>query len=188
MTAHEIDRAAKRLGELRSQMLEDAVLAVACFGLALAATWYRPSLAVPLTIGAMAMTVLACRAFVRRSFLVEDIAADRDADRIPAVHDFCLRAASIQHRRETARILRGAVVGSTGRTAERMELAGPDLVVLIAALENEGIEWDPQTVVALDQWIADPEGSFRDVSIPAVEMRSRVRSVLAGLSVSRGTQ
>jgi len=188
MTAHEIDGAAKRLGDLRNQTVEDSVLAALSFGLALAATWYRPSLAIPLTAGAMVMTALACRAFVKRFWLVEELAVDGDAYRIPAVHDFALRTASLQHRREIARIVRGALVGSTGEIAERMELAGPDLVLLIAALENETVAWDPQTVVTLDQWLADPEGSFRDVSVPAVEMRSRVRSILAGLGSVQAPQ
>jgi len=188
MTAHEIDGAARRLGELRSQTLEDAVLAAACFGLALGATWYRPSLAIPLTVGAMVMAVLACRAFVKRFWLVEELAVDRDAYRIPAVHDFGLRTASLEHRREIAQTVRRALVGSAGEAAERMEVAGPDLVLLIAALENEKVDWEPQAVVALDQWLADPAGSFRDPSLPAVEMRSRVRSVLAGLGSARAAQ
>jgi len=96
ITAHEVDRAAKQLGELKSQTVEDAVLAVVSFGLALAASWYLPSLAIPLTVGAMVMTILAGRAFVKRFWLIEDLAADDDAYRIPAVHDYVMRSVLVR--------------------------------------------------------------------------------------------
>lgn len=155
--------------------MEDSVLAATAFGLALAATQYRPSLAMPLTLGAIAMVFLAGRAFVRRFLLVDELAADLDTYGIPAVKDFGLRAVSIEHRRVVACTVRAALVD------ERLETAWPELEQLIRALENESVEWEPQVVVALDHWLADPDGSFRDPATRAVELRSRVRSVLAGL-------
>lgn len=178
MTANDIDDAAKRLGELKSTTLEDALLGALAFGLALAATWYRPSLAMPLAIGALVMAVLAGRAFVRRFVLVEDLAADRDAYRIPAVRSFGLKAASVEHRRVVAATVRVALAGAA---ADRMEPARAELEQLVRALEDESVDWDPQSVVVLDHWLADPKESFRDPAASAVELRSHVRSVLAEL-------
>ena len=168
MTAHEIDDAAKRIGELGSRAAQDGALAAVAFGLALAATWYRPSLALPLALGAMAMTFLAGFAFVKRFLLVDELADDPDAYSIRAVRDFGARAASIEHRRELARIVRAAP-------------AQPELQRLIQALESERIDWDPQTVVALEHWLLDPSEAFRDPDIRSEELRSRIRNVLAAL-------
>jgi hypothetical protein len=181
MTAQEVDQAARELHGLRGQTLEDSGLAIVAFGLALTASWLKPSLAMPLTIGAFAMAFLAVRAHIRRFFLVEDLAADRDAYLIPAVQEFGLRAASIDHRRQIAHAVRGALLGSTGETGERLAAVRPELEQLIAALEDESAHWDPLTAVALDHWIADFDGSFRDVSAPAAEIRCRVRSILTRL-------
>jgi hypothetical protein len=180
MTAHEVDRAARQLHDLRSQTLEGSGLAALAFGLALTASWLEPSLAVPLTVGAFAMTFLAARAYVRRFLLVDDLAVDRDAYVIPAVQEFGRRAASIEHRRQIAHGVRAAL-GS----GERLTSVRPELEQLIAALEDATVQWDPLAVVALDHLIADPYGSFRDASAPVVEIRHRVRSVLAGLGPSR---
>ncbi len=178
MTAHEIDDAARRVRELTSTTLEDSALAVVAFGLALAATWYRPSLAVPLAIGALVMTALAGRALVGRFLLVDELAEQREAYDIPAVQHFGLRAASVQHRREVARTIRGALAAPVGR---RLEPARPDLERLAAALEDESADWHPEAVVVLEHWLADPKESFRDPAASPIELRSRVRSILAGL-------
>jgi len=176
MTAHEIDDAAKRLGELKSATVEDAALAAVAFGLALAAAWYGHPLAAPLALGAMAMTFLAVRAFVKRFVLVDELAADEDAYRIPAVRDFGTRAASLQHRRVLAANVRASLAGD-----DRLEPARPDLEQLVRALEVGSTRWEPQAVVRLEHWLQDPHGSFRDPELPAVELRSHVRSVLASL-------
>lgn len=188
MTAHEVDNAAKRIGELTSQSIEDAVLAAVTFGLALAATWYRPSLAMPLTIGALAMTLLAGRAFVAKFLLVDELAADRDAYCISAVSDFGARAASIEHRRVVAATVRVALAGSAAGVTGRPAAARTELEQLIRALEDESIDWEPQTVVALEHWLDDPNDAFRDPMAPAVLIRSRVRSVLAEIEAHQFDQ
>ena len=159
MTARDVDDAAKRLGELKAQAIEDAALAAAAFALALAATQYRPTLAMPLALGAIAMVVLAGRAFVRRFLLVDELAAEPAAYCIPAVHEFGERAASIEHRRVLASTVRAVFDGE------------PEVERLVRALEDESASWEPQTVVALDHWLAEsPE-----------ELGSRARSILARL-------
>ena len=178
MTAHEVDDAARRVRELTSTTVEDSALAVLAFGLALAATWYRPTLAVPLAIGALAMTALAGRALVIRFLLVDELAEQREAYGIPAVQHFGRRAASVEHRREVARTIRGVLAAPVGR---RMEPARRDLERLAAALEDRSTDWDPSAVVALEHWLSDPKESFRDPAASAIELRSRVRSILAGL-------
>ena len=183
MTSREIDQAATRLRELKQEMLGDGLLAACALGLALGATWYRPSLAVPLTVGALAMTFLGTRAYVRRFLIVDELADDRDAYCIPAIRGFGRRAASVAHRRELARRVRAALEGSTGAVGGRFSAARPDLEHLISALEDEKVEWEPQAVVLLDHWLSDPDGSFRNSSLPAAEIRSRISSLLPGVEV-----
>ena len=183
MTAREIDEAGKRLHELKEQMLEDAVLAAGAFGLAFAATQYRAALAMPLTVGAMAMLFLGTRAYIRRFLLIDELADDQDAYCLSAVRAFGVRSASIEHRREIARWVRSALAGSTGTVGERLAAAKSELEQLVAALEDESVRWEPQLVVAVDHWVSDPDGSFRDVSVPAIELQARVRTLLAGLEV-----
>ena len=112
MDARQVDEAAKRLRGLRAQTVEDLVLAAAAVTLALIASHYRPALAMPLLVGAFGVAFLGMRALVRRTFLVEDLAVDRDAFVIPDVHRFALRAASPDHRRQLACSLRGMLTGS----------------------------------------------------------------------------
>lgn len=181
MTAHDVDDAARRLGELKAQSIEDSVLAAVAFGLALAAAQYQRSLAMPLALGAIAMAFLAGRAFVKRFLLVDELAADHDAYRIPAVRDFGVRAASIEHRRQLAGTVRAVLLGPTGDVGDRLAAARPELEALICALEAESTCWEPQAVVALDHWLSDPGGSFRDVTVSAAELRSRLRNVLASV-------
>jgi hypothetical protein len=79
MTAREIEEAAARLRELRVEAVGNLALAAIAFGLALAASLVLQPLAVPLLVGGMAATALGLRSFLRRTFLLEDLAEQKDA-------------------------------------------------------------------------------------------------------------
>jgi hypothetical protein len=98
VTARQIDEAATRIHELGVESAQCLSVAVVAAGLSLAATQTRPVLAMPLLFGAVAVGFLGVRALVRRSFLVEDLAADSDADAIPAVRRYIERVATHEDR------------------------------------------------------------------------------------------
>ena len=163
MTARQIDDATERLRDLRLRGTEELAVGATALVIALAATQLRPALAAPLLAGAVVVSFLGVVALVRRSFLIEDLAAERDAYVIPAVRRFGRRAVSPPHRRLLAGKLR----------ASRLEAACPELDELIADLEDDSLRWEPSAAVALERWLDEPPGSDADA-------RARLRSVLAG--------
>lgn len=157
MTAREIDEAAATLRELRIQSVGDLALAGAAFAGAVVASRLFPVLAVPFLIGAMAMTVLGLRAFVRHTFLVEDLAGEADAYMLGDVRRYAARVASPEHRRSLGRALRA-------------RLRDPELLALIAALEDEERTVDPQAVVSLERSL--------HAAAPVDELRCRLRRLV----------
>lgn len=177
MNARQIDEAGERLRDLRLRAAEELALGAGALGLSIAATQLWPSLAVPLLVGAVVVSFLGVQALVRRSFLIEDLAAERDAYVLPAVRRFGLRVVSPAHRRRLASTLRVALKGSTAETAERLEAVRPELDELIADLEDDSLRWDPAVAIGLEHWLTD---SFRDPAVSVAEARTRLRSFLAG--------
>ena len=103
MYARAVDDAAERLRDLRREAWHALGLAAVALGLAVAATALRPSLALPLFVGGLGLTVLGVRALWRRWDLVEWLVGDRDAYAIPEVYVFATReddsrkAAHVRH-------------------------------------------------------------------------------------------
>lgn len=154
MTAREIDEAAATLRELRVESVGDLALAGTAFAVALVASRLFPMLAVPFLIGAMAMTVLGLRAFVHRTFLVEDLAGESDAYTLVDVRRYAATVVSAEHRRSLAQALRRRV-------------DDPELLALIAVLEDETRALDPQALVALERSL--------HAAAPDDELRCRLR-------------
>lgn len=98
MTARQLDEATARLRQLRRDAVEQLSLAAVAFGLALAATQLLVPLALPLLAGGMAATALGIRAIVRRDFLLDDLAAERDAHVIAEVGSHARRRATREQR------------------------------------------------------------------------------------------
>jgi hypothetical protein len=176
MNARQVDDATTRLHDLQIEGIGDLALAVLATGLALTATQVRPALAIPFLLGAFAVGFLGLRAYVRRTFLVEDLAGDPDAYTIPAVRRFALRATAPQHRHDLARSIRIALTGSSGVVADRFRAVQPELEELVVVLEDDDHPLDPYAIVTLERWLNDPCGSFRDPDAPVAELRSRLRS------------
>jgi len=74
-----VEQTTARLRDLRHEEWEDLGLAAVALGLAVASTRIRPTLAVPLLVGGIAVGVLAMRAFWRRWELLDRLVLDRDA-------------------------------------------------------------------------------------------------------------
>jgi hypothetical protein len=181
VNARQVDDATTRLHDLQIEGIGDLALAVVATGLALTATQLRPVLAIPFLLGAFGVGFLGLRAYVRRTFLVEDLAVDPDAYTIPAVRRFGLRVASPAHRHDLADAVRMALTGSSGAVADRYRAVQPELQTLIVVLEEDDRRLDPCAVVTLEHWLNDPGGSFRDQDVPVAELRSRLRSELIEL-------
>lgn len=163
MTARQIDEAAAKLRELRALTIGDLALAGTAFALAIVASLISPSFALPLLVGALAVTVLGLRALLQHFFLVEDLAVEPDAYTIGDVRLYAARVASPEHRRVLAGSMRATLHNASPQ---------PDLQELIAALEDEKRAVDPFAVVSLERSLL--------ASAPVDELRSRLRALLEG--------
>ena len=85
MYARAVDDAGTRLRELRRDEWHDLALAGVALALAIGATAYAPSLALPLLIGGLAVGALGIRALWRRWDLVDRLADEPDAYAIAEV-------------------------------------------------------------------------------------------------------
>jgi hypothetical protein len=174
MTARQIDDAATRLRRLHVQTIEDLALAGLVFALALLASRFHPTLALPLLAGATTVTFLGVRALVRRWWLLEDLAVESDAYEIRDVRRFGARAATPEHRRLLAREARLALDEGSDRIAGLR----PELEELAAALEDESRSLDPAAAVAAGRLLHGCPSALRDESVPVSEVRARLRRVI----------
>jgi hypothetical protein len=177
VNARQIDEASGRLHDLGVESVEDILLALIATGLALAATQVRPVLAMPFLLGAVGVGFLGVRAFVRRTFLVEELAVEPEAYSIPAIRSYGERATALKHRRELAHTIRAEAA------EDRLRPVRPELEQLAGVLEDSRCRLEACSVVLLEQWLRDPGGSFRNPETPAVEMRARLRAFLAGFDL-----
>jgi len=177
MTAREIDSAASRLQELRALTAGDLGLAALAFALALAASVMHPPLALPLLAGAFAMTFLGLRAFLRRSFLVEELAREPEAYELVDVRRFCARAATPARRRLLAERLRTATADPAAASF-RLELEE-----IVSAVEA-GRPVEPHAAAELDRCLDEFLLGLHLRSLPEGELRGRLQHAAARLSES----
>jgi hypothetical protein len=103
MDARAVDEAELRLRELRHEQRLDLALAAVVFGLALAATQIRPSLAMPLFLGSVFAWALGIRTVYRHRDLLDRLADERDAVVIPEVASYASRLATSERRHVSPR-------------------------------------------------------------------------------------
>jgi hypothetical protein len=178
MDARSVERAETQLHELQLQGFEDFLLAAVALAASLAASRLLPAAAVPLLVSGMAVGFLGMRALVRRYLLLEDLATERDAYLIPEVYAAAAKAASREHRLRLASAIREALNPLYGTNA-RVEASRDLLVELEAALRDEGRALDPAAAVALDRLLIAGEDNLYSAALPADELRSRLRRILA---------
>ena len=183
MDARRVERAGAQLDELKAQSMESIGLAAAAFATALVASRLLPELVAPVLAGGLAVAFLGVRALVRRSLLIDELAADGDTHTIADVRRLALRTASPEHRRTLAATLRYALGGSPYGTNARVEANRALLDELAAALEDDLLELDPAAAVALDHLLGD--GSLYHETVPADELRSRLHRALNGFAERR---
>jgi hypothetical protein len=179
MNARAVEHAEGRLHELKALSIGGGALALGTFSAALAATQLHPELAVPLLLGAMTVALVAMRAFVRASLLVEDVAADTDALTIPEVRRYALRISAPERRRRLAASIRSALDASHG-DVPRVEANRDRLEELEAALLDERLALDPALAVALDGLSTRGWDTFYGSTVPPDELRSSLQRILTG--------
>jgi len=182
--ARAVEQAGRQLRELRAQSVDALLLAPPAFGAALAATWYSPSLAIPLLAGAC---VVACRgvvAYVRRHLLVEDLALDPDAQSLDEVRRFSLEAASPKRRAELAETIHRMLDASQGKAA-CVEANRAQLEELAAALEDRELELEPIEAVRLNRMAATNWSPLYDPVATPADARDRLRHILNGFHRAR---
>jgi len=178
--ARDVELLERRLQDLNERTVGELALAGVAFGLALAASQLRKDLAIPLFVGAVALTACGLVAFVRKRLLVEDAAVDRDAYGLEPVQRYAQWMARTDQRRAHAAHVR-RLLGLAGEFAPaRVRASRAELEQLVKELERDDRALDPACAVTLEHLL-------RDASIPSDEFRSRVRQVLDGFSGGRVT-
>jgi hypothetical protein len=180
--AWEIDRAAVELHELRQEEWLDVGLAALTFGLALAASGFAPSLAVPLLVGGLTSSVLAVRAFWRRWDLLDRLALDRETYRIPEVHLRAARAATMESRRLLAERIRHVLDPPGYPCAARVSAEADALAALARELDDATLSLDPACAVACRQLLVEAESPLFNEALPAGDVGVRVRQIRSGFT------
>ena len=181
MYARAVDEASSRLRELRQEEWEDLSLAAFSLGLALAATQVRPAFAMPLFLGGVVIGARGMRALWRRWDLVERLAGEHEAYRIPEVRAYAAREATFERRHTYAAWIRGELQQTGLVHANRVRLAAAELEALARELDDDELELDPASAVACMRLLSEPAQSpLLNPALPPEELRSRVRQIRSG--------
>lgn len=186
MYARAIDAAAIRLRELRNEEWHDLALAGVAVGLALAATAYAPSLALPLFIGGLALGALGIRALWRHWDLVDRLAAEPDAYEIPEVLAYALRETTMEKRQRYASLIRDQLEPTYTSRSPRLDDAAAELAALADELEDEALVLNPACAVACSRLVGEPTQSpLLNPALPHDELRPSARRIRGGFTRRR---
>jgi hypothetical protein len=183
MNARAVDEAAVRLQGLRREEWEDLGLAAIALGIAVAATQVRPSLAIPLFVGGLAVGALGVRALWRRWDLLERLSGERDAYVISEVRVYASRQMTMERRRSFAAVIRSRL---NEPVEGRIAAASEELEALMNELGDDDLALDPACAVACLRLLSDlVESPLVNPALPPDELRSRVRQIRAGFEPRR---
>lgn len=181
MYAWEVDRATIELHGLRQEEWVNAALAALAFGLALGASELAPGVALPLLVGGLTATFLAVRAFWRRWDLLDRLALDRDAYRIPEVRLRADRSATMENRHVLAGSIRRLLEPPGYPRAARVRANAEGLEALARELEDPTLSLEPACAVACTQLLIEATVSpLFNEALPADDAGARVRQIRAG--------
>jgi hypothetical protein len=184
--ARAVEDAGARLRELRHEEREDLSVAALALGLAVLAAEVRPSLALPLFFGGLAVGLRGVRAVWRRWDLVERLAGERDAYVLPEVLVRASREATMERRRTFAAVIRNLLRPGPG-FEERLNAATDELEALASELEDDALALEPAAAVACERLLNDFAMSpLLDPALPPELLRWRVRQIRSGFSPQAG--
>jgi hypothetical protein len=181
MVARDVEQATAELRSLRHEVWQQLGLALAAFGLAVAASQIRPAFAVPLLIGGIASLFLFVHALAKRFELIDTLVRDPDAYAIPEVRRRGEEAASMQSRRSLAVSIHCLLNQPGLAVPSRVGAAARDLEVLAEELDDERLALDPASAVACRRLLNDVlESPLRNAAFPREDVHSRICQILAG--------
>jgi hypothetical protein len=180
--ARAVDDAGAQLRLLRQEARGGLGLAGFALGLALGASHVRPTLALPLFVGALGVGALGIRALWRRWDLVERLAGERDAYVIPEVKAYASREATMERRQSFAALIRGRLPQPGVIVEPRIAVVADELEALAAELEDVALVLDPALAVACMRLLSDlAESPLLNRAMSPEDLRSRVRRIRSGL-------
>jgi hypothetical protein len=179
VNAREVELTSARLDDLGRRVREKGALGFGALGIALAASWLAPSVAVPLLVGGLVLVTMALADTVRRADVIASLAADPDAQSIPAVRRRAALLARPAARKELAATIRLSLEAPSPSPA--VAFCRPELEELAAKLDAPDWEPDPPTAAGCRALLVD--GFESPLTNPLVEpalTRSRLRRLLTG--------
>jgi hypothetical protein len=181
MYVWEIDETAIQLRGLQREERANMALAFLTFAFALGATQLFPTLAFPLTMGALAVAYLALRAFWRHWELIDRLLLDRDAYQIREVRLRAERSATMDNRHMLARSIRSMLKVPRYASAARVSAASAELEALMRELDDAELTLDPASAVACERLLTDGGVSpLLNPTLPADDTDTPVRQICAG--------
>lgn len=181
MYAWEIEAASSELRGLQHEEWEDTALAALTFVLALGATQLFPTLALPLAIGALAVALLALRAFWRHWELIDRLLLDQAAYEIQEVRTRAERSATMKNRHWLAESIRAMLKEPGYAASARVAAAAEELGALAHELDDAELSLDPACAVACERLLTDGGLSpLFNQSLPADGTGACVRQIRTG--------
>lgn len=181
MYARAVDEAAAHLHEFRREEREDFALAALALALAVAATYVRPALAVPLFLGGLAVGAFGVRALWRRWDLLERLAGERDAYVISEVLACATREARMETRQSFAASIRSSLRQPGLGCEARVMAVAEELEALACELDDGELALDPACAVACRRFLSDPaESPLLNPTLPPETLRSLICQIRSG--------
>ena len=178
MLARAVEDAGHRLHALRVEEWEDGGVAVAAFGLAIAASAVRPAFALPLLLGGLFVAARGVVAAWRRADLLDRLVGERDAYVLEEVRGRAEREARMANRRVLARVIRARLELAENT---RVVAFAEQLAELAAELDDPLLELDPACAVAcsrlLNDYIRSP---LLNSMLPEQDVRSWIVQIRSG--------
>ena len=156
----------------------DAAVAVAAFGLAVAAASLFPALALPLFLGGLMLAGRAALAGWRRWDLLDRLLVEPDAHAIPEVRARAEQEATMSNRRSLSRAIRIRL-----KLAEnpRIVANADQFAALADELADPELELDPACAAACSRLMTDEIASpLFNHTLQAEDVRSRVAQIRCG--------
>jgi hypothetical protein len=183
MYARAVDDAATRLRELRRDERHELGLAGAALGLAIGATEFAPSLALPLLIGGLAVGVLGIRALWRHWDLVDRLADEPYAYAIAEVLAYASRETTLERRRRSAVLIRHHLESTCTSRPAGFDDARGELAALADELDDGALELSPACAVACSRLLSEPtESPLLNPALPQDGLRSSVARIRSGFT------
>jgi hypothetical protein len=136
---------------------------------------------VPLLVGGLTSAVLAARAYWRRWELLDRLALDREAYRIPEVRLRADRSATMESRRMLAECIRRLLDPPGYPCAARVRAEAEELEALARELDDSTLSLDPACAVACKRLLTEADLSpLFNETLPADDTSARIRQIRAG--------